>query len=478
MTKIPVKNSLILIQSIYIVLFLIIEPVLLESQSFANSIVKNSVSVSRDGLQKIPGRPDGWAQESHHKNTECNYNLVFDDTKVHQIQIIIPPEEYKNMEDDVAKIKMGSGVNPVYVPVIVIYNGNIWRCVGMRYKGNSTLTLGLKQGHKLPFRLDFEKYEDMHPEISDQAFYGFKELIFSNNYYDTSFLREKVCGDIFRQGGVPSARSAFYRVFIDIGDGPVYWGLYTMLEEPSDAMLYYQFTETDNKQYSRKGNLYKPEGEAARLTFFDEKSFVKKTNTKAGDFYDIQAVITALHGSRENADLWRARLESVFSVDSFIRWLAVNTAIVNWDSYGSMAQNYYLYQNLADGGRLVWFPWDLNMSMDLNSSPSGCLTLALNDVEEDWPLIRYIMDDPLYNRFYHKELAAALESCVNETWLIPYITKLHKMIRPYVIGDEGETKGYTFLTHGATQFDQALNELIHHIKERNRAVRNYLNSLY
>jgi len=39
-------------------------------------------------------------------------------------------------------------------------------------------------------------------------------------------------------------------VYVDTGNGPVYWGLYTVFEDPSDKMLEYQF-ENPN------GNLYK-----------------------------------------------------------------------------------------------------------------------------------------------------------------------------------------------------------------------------
>ena len=43
-------------------------------------------------------------------------------------------------------------------------------------------------------------------------------------------MREKVGSDLFRDFGVPCARSVFCRVYVDFGEGPVYFGLYTMLE--------------------------------------------------------------------------------------------------------------------------------------------------------------------------------------------------------------------------------------------------------
>jgi len=416
------------------------------------------------------GRPQGWTEETHHKRTDCRYGVLFDNSRVHRIDMIIDSEVYKSMERDLAEIKIESGVDPIYAPVKVQYEGHTWWNVGMRYKGNSTLTLARKKGHKLPFRLNFDKFEAEYPEITNQRFYGFDKMTFSNNFFDASFLREKVCADIFRNGGVPAASSAFYRVFVDKGDGPVYWGLYTMIEDPSDGMLKDQFENSE-------GNLYKPEGESADWSGFDQESFIKKTNEAAEDWSDIRAALAALHASRSNAAAWRTGLEVVLDVNTFIRWLAINTAIVNWDSYGLMKQNYYVYQNLADDGRLVWFPWDLNMSMDLKTIPGGsALTLSLNDVEADWPLIRYLMDDPVYYEQYHQELIKALEGCMNETTLIPYMEQLHQMIRRYTVGDEGESSKFSYLTHGTSEFDKALQILTKHIRDRNRAARIYLNS--
>ena len=64
---------------------------------------------------------------------------------------------------------------------------------------------------------------------------------------------------MLRDRGVPAARAAFYRVVVDTGEGAGYWGLYTMVEDPSDgAML-------DAQLGGRGANLYKPDGPAATL---------------------------------------------------------------------------------------------------------------------------------------------------------------------------------------------------------------------
>jgi len=196
-------------------------------------------------------RPEGWTEETHGKKATPNYSVVFPEDKVNRIDIIISPENFQRMENDVFKVFMMSNEDPIYVSATVKFNNHTWWHVGIRYKGQSTLTGAMmSMSHKYPFRLNFDKFEDDYPEIDNQRFYGFDELIFNNNWYDPSFLRDKLTSDIFRDAGIPAPRCAFYRVYVDTGNGPVYWGLYTVFEDPSDKMLEYQF-ENPN------GNLYK-----------------------------------------------------------------------------------------------------------------------------------------------------------------------------------------------------------------------------
>jgi hypothetical protein len=132
-----------------------------------------------------------------------------------------------------------------------------------------------------------------------------------------------------------------------------------MIEDPADgAMLDAQFG-------SRRGNLYKPEGPGADWTSFVAEGFVKKTNERAADFSDVKRAVDALHAPRGDAVAWRAGLEAAFDVDLFLRWLAVNTSIGNWDAYGAMAHNYYLYGDPSQGGRLRWIPWDNNFAFGM-----------------------------------------------------------------------------------------------------------------
>jgi spore coat protein H len=161
--------------------------------------------------------------------------------------------------------------------------------------------------------------------------------------------------------------------------------------------------------------------------------------------------------------------------------LAINTAAVNVDTYGWVTKNYYLYQDLSNGGRMTYLPCDFNMS--LNNNPFGFTmpgipaSLSLNEIGNNWPLIRFLMDDPIYKNIYHNEMQTAMNGCFNQATITARIRQLHEMIRPYVVGAEGETTNYSFLTNGATQFNQGLTDLVNHVSSRHTAVKAYLSTV-
>jgi spore coat protein H len=390
---------------------------------------------------------------------------------------------------------------PVSVTSTVQFNNETWSNVGIRFRGNSTLVSSWSSGtYKISLKLDFNKFEDDYPEIAGQTFYGFQELSLISNANDSSLLREKVVADIFREAGVPAPQTAFYAVYIDYGEGPKYFGLYTMVETVEDTLIETQFSDSS-------GNVYKPEGNGATFAAgsFNEESFEKETNKDAKDWSDIQALFDALHSDLRTSDpqTWRANLEAVFNVDEFLRWLAVNSVIQNWDSYGSMSHNYYLYKDPTTG-QFNWIPWDNNMAltggmrrnnmgggmgqnnpnsgMDQNTAGSAAgqnsasnSGLDLSSVNENWPLINFLIKDEVYKAKYDAYIAETINGAFAPARMTEIYTTFHNLIQPYVTGENGEQEGYTQL-RSADAFDQSLNELIEHVNSRFTAATEYLNA--
>lgn len=223
------------------------------------------------------------------------------------------------------------------------------------------------------------------------------------------------------------------------------------------------------------GNLYRPEGDGASFAYgtFSELDFNKKSNEDEADWSDIQELFDVLHSDYRITDpvLWRSSLESILNVDEFLRWLAVNTVIQNWDTYGIMTHNYYLYHD-PDGSLLTWIPWDNNEALQ----QGGAISLALDEVGNEWPLIRFLIDDTVYWVTYNQYVGSTVESAFESSRVITRYQTWRDLVQPYVTGLDGEIEGYTFL-ESAGDFDSEVSFLINHVSDRQAAAATYLESV-
>ena len=364
--------------------------------------------------------------------------------------------------------------NPIWVPVTVEFHGQTWREVGFRYKGNTALSMSWgNNATALPFKLDFDEFEDGNPELDNQRFYGFKQLGFGNNFDDPSLQREKVAADVFRAAGVPAAETAFYAVYVDNGDGAGFqlWGFYTAVELPDDTLIESQFADDD-------GNMYKPSGGGATFAAgsFTEASFPKRTN-RDSDFADVLAVFDALHAETRlsNPGAWRENLETVFDVERFLRWLATNRFVQKRDTYGAMPKDFYLYADSASG-QLVWIPWDNNEAMDDGSEGPGPglgqageseWTYSLDEITpEAWPLIGFLLQDEAYAERYIELVAQVSTEVFTPERMIPIYEANFRMLADYLEGSEESA--------AVDALRAATDELVAHVHERATAAEAFL----
>lgn len=122
------------------------------------------------------------------------------------------------------------------------------------------------------------------------------------------------------------------------------------------------------------------------------------------DEADYQRVVTALQKLSEGEDL-----ETYIDVDEVLRYFAVNTVLVNLDSYvGNLKHNYYLYE---ENGRLSILPWDFNLAFA--GFQGGSATAAVNfpidtpvsdTTLEERPLLGKLLEVEAYKALYHQYL--------------------------------------------------------------------------
>ncbi|MGY5354509.1 CotH kinase family protein [Wenyingzhuangia sp. IMCC45467] len=435
------------------------------------------LAVSCREVEVVPNKDiQEWTLATHTDVEGINYNIVFPQNKVNRVDIVFSPEEYKSMRSNLASlITEAAGPNvfsddkPVYAPCDLYFNEQQWFHVGIRYKGNSSLFGAYNNGNgKLPLRLKFDVFEDEYPEIKNQRFYGFQDLSLGSNYNDASYIREKVATELFRDFGVPAVKTAFYEVYVDEGSGvPVYYGLYTLDEVVFDTMLFSVFG-------SNTGNCYKPEGRGSMFSAneFNLEDFEKKTNEELADWSDIQELYAILHSPLRTTDVetWKTNLESVFDVQGFLKYLAVNNTIQNWDTYGNMRHNYFLYHDPADG-LIKWIVWDNNEAFLSGSAQLQALSLGMTEVSDDWTLITFLMGVASYEQDYKTYLKDFVDNYYNPSIMETKFDNYYNLILSSVTSESPE---YTSLFDGSEDFETAIETMKAFCVSRNEAVTSYL----
>lgn len=373
--------------------------------------------------------------------------------------------------------------NPMWVTATLAFQGKVWTNVGIRYKGNSSLRSGWEsKSLKLPFKLDFDEFEDRYPAIKNQRFYGFKQLSLANGFGDPTYMRDAISYKLLDEAGLVAAETAFYHLILDYGEGPVDLGLYTMVEVIDDTVIPRYFADD-------KGNIYEGDGRAASLAQGTqdqlEESFQKENNEDEADWSDVEALYTLLHDPARTSDpvRWRAELEAVFDVDTFLTWLALSAVLQHWDTYGGMTHNFYLYHN-PDTDQLTWISWDHNlvlgglgggfrrpMANDANPpdgaggmrGPRRSVSFDKAEVTANWPLIRYLLDDPIY----YAQYISALEETSTKLFTTAALTKQYKswahLLAPYATPESSQA-----------DFDAAVQALIDRTNQRAEEVKLFL----
>jgi len=306
-----------------------------------------------------------------------------------------------------------------YMSCDLVFEDSTYADIGIRFKGNSSYSL--YPGQKKSFKLDFNKYLD------SQTFFGLKKLNLNNGFMDPTQIREKLFLDVLEEY-VPCIRGAFARLYIN----DVYWGLYTIVEQPDETFLQDRFGD------SEEGNLFKGDPAGDLVWYGPEPTrYELKTNELENDWSDLINLIDVLNNTDD--DSLRTVLTEIFDLRNFVTCQALNNMFVNLDSYYGSGHNYYVY-HLDGSDRFIHLPWDVNESFGafaLDFSPAqigdhdlfwtganpALRPLATRVLNNDYfaelylNLVNYLMDNQfdsarLFERieFYHHLIATSIDS--------------------------------------------------------------------
>jgi len=172
---------------------------------------------------------------------------------------------------------------------------------------------------------------------------------------------------------LPSVRTQFVNLWIDDGEGPVDYGLFTHVERVNNYFL-------RQRDWDDDGNLYK-----AELFLFtqkdlkslqvdsegepiDEDLFENVLSIENGDDHRaLVAMLTALHNPDRS---FESVLDQYFDRDNVTAWVATNILLHQTDA---VRHNFILY-NPTDTEKFYFIPWDYDEAMGRWKEPPNDLS--------------------------------------------------------------------------------------------------------
>ena len=446
-------------------------------------------------------------------------NTLFDTSSVIEVDIDISEDNWTALLENATAEE--------YYDCDVTINGTTYEHVGLRAKGNTSLSMvASSDSDRYSFKIKFDEYVD------GQSCDGLSKLVLNNNYSDATMMKEALCYDMFAFLGADASLYNYAKVSVNGEYRGVYLALepveesfavrnygtgYGQLYKPdsmemggpgkmkdisigqireemgfdadsddtqassdagkSDTQASSDTSDADSGSHSASGSAQgtdknsdtdknkpsappsassenpsspptdAPDGfpedsgyqsrpgngnplgggfgddSAASLNYIDDELSSYETIWESSVFKstdkDHRRVINALKNiCADDADT--ESLAESMDIDNILRYMAVQTFVVNLDSLsGSMAHNYYLYE---DDGQLNIIPWDYNLAFGGFQSGSASET------------INFPIDTPFSSGVDLADRQFFMALLENETYLAQYHDYLSQLVEEYVNG--------------------------------------------
>lgn len=378
--------------------------------------------------------------------------------------------------------------NEEYSPCSVVIDGESFRNVGLRAKGNTSLsTVSSLGSDRYSFKLEFDQYD------TGATYHGLDKLCLNNLIQDNTMMKDYLTYRMMAQFGAAAPLCSF--VFITVNGED--WGLYLAVEGVEDSFLQRNYG-------TQHGELYKPDS----MSFGGGRGNGRGFNMEEFDFSDRESFVPPDRGDRMSRNggppdfpgsapqmggepggghemggpgggmgagdvklqytdddpdsyanifdsaktevskgdqtrliqalkaLSQGDAASAVDVDAVLRYFVVHNFVVNGDSYtGSMVHNYYLYE---EDGLLSMLPWDYNLAFGTfqGNDSSGAVNDPIDTPlsvtgDGDRPMADWIFSSEEYTALYHQYFSEFLNT-VDPAALIDEACAL---IAPYVERD-------------------------------------------
>jgi len=174
-------------------------------------------------------------------SSEPPYAAVMDKTQILDVQIVADEADWANMLENATAEE--------YIVATVIINGVKINNVGIRPKGNSSLSQVARDSttDRYSFKIEFDHY------VAGKTWLGLDKIVFNNMQGDSTYMKEYLSYDLMAYTGVDTPLYTFSNISVNGEE----WGFYLAVEALEDSYA--------KRVYGNDhGKLYKPESMGMR----------------------------------------------------------------------------------------------------------------------------------------------------------------------------------------------------------------------
>ena len=322
----------------------------------------------------------------------------------------------------------------------------VYKHVGVRFRGNSSY---VGSGRKKSINVTMDAF------VPKQELMGYDSLNLSNAFGDPTFCREVVSFHVLRKYG-PAPKANHVKVYIN-GN---YFGLFVNVQQPDKTFIKEWFRGNDGNRYRCDPPTFAGYGKSALQwlgTTLQEYKNAYELKTELSQAKKPWEDVRTLCNVLNNTALAQlpAVLPGYLDVDAALWYLAVNSVMVNLDSYALRGNDYYLYHD-QEHDVMFPLPWDMNESFGgyaarLSVTRRIALSPFYNENATNRPMLRNLLAIAPWRARYIHHVKTILDDSMHWGVVGPMVTKTQARIDAAVRSDPNLLYGYQAFKDNVTR---------------------------
>ncbi len=313
----------------------------------------------------------------------------------------------------------------------------IYKDVGVHVKGAAGSTRSIDDKPGLTINMD--KFAD------GQRFHGMDKFHLANSVQDPSYLSELLCGDMFRDAGVPASRVGHSLVTINGRKR----GLYYIKEGYDRYFLTRHFG-------SRHGNFY----DGGFLRDLDQPLQLVSGKDDIAKHGDLKALLDAARDG--NVKNRFQKLEKLLDMDKFVSYLVLEVLTWDWDGYPMNRNNYRIYHE-PKSNKLTFIPSGMDQMF---ADPNGTILPNFQGF-----VARAVLETPEGRTRYLNRMDEVMRKLYKSDQRVKRLADLQTIVQPALASvDAGAGRDFpnqvARLRNGMLQREKSANQqLKQHLKK-------------